>query len=221
MATKISPAWLILAAALAVPGALFYNWRSHLNTQSKAELEKRVRGRMPEGAPIFGQAPGQEKLSNPISAAAPASAATVAAAPAAAAADASPNPAAAPTPSAATVEAPAAVAEIALPRDPMLSPLDKVRLAEAEALQERARHEVEQQAGRKERTTASRLPEKSGRERVDLQGIVSNGEGDKAIINGETFSEGDKVAGVTIVKITQSGVVFSFHNKRFIKSISK
>lgn len=240
MSTKSSAGWIIMAAALAVPGFMFYNWRTHLNTQSRADLEKRVRNRLPEGAPIFGAAPAQHKLNNPIveapvSQAATAQALATPSAPAIAAA-APPEVAAAPpalavstpaanqSPSSPSSSAPllqtGPIAEITLARDPMLSPYDKATLAEAELKQRLAREELEEAAH--SRRVRKRAPAEKPAERlVDLQGIVSTAGGNKAIVNGEVVGEGDFVGSVKVLKISPSGVVFLHKNKRFIKGMDK
>jgi hypothetical protein len=292
MATKSSAGWVILAAALAVPGFMFYQWYAHLNTQSKKDLETSVRRHMPAGAPIFGTAPASDKMTNPMaqpgqaapassapgsapvgaasaSAAAAAAAQTAAAqpnAPSVAAAPASPPAAVGATVAAATVpvvaaaapqsQAPApsvasstgalmasagapgapeasgaaspysgvlqmgTIAPIVLARDPMLSPYDMVRIAEDELKKRRAAEEVEG-AATKTQHKKRVVEERPAESLVDLQGIVSTGDGDKAIVNGEVVGEGDLIGQVKVVKITPTAVVFLYHKKRFIKGISK
>ena len=257
MATKSSAAWLVLAAALAVPGFLFYQWFSRLNTQSRAELEMRVRKRIPAGEQMFGRAPSKEKLNNPIIQDKAAAAALAAAMPAAtpvvpavkastaAAADIAsaglpavpvdPTAAPAAAPAGAVGEAEAGaekpktvlqtgtIAPIVLARDPLLSPFDVVRIAEAEAKARRAQEELENEL-RKRKAGGGKKPKTRGIDPstlVDLQGIVSTEAGDKAIVNGEVVGEGDQVGEIKIIKISQSAVVFLYRNKRFMKGISK
>lgn len=72
MAPKGSVGWVILAASLAVPGLLFYQWYARLDRAQKRELNLKVRSPIPEGGP-FAEAPAEEKLVNPIAAGAQAS----------------------------------------------------------------------------------------------------------------------------------------------------
>ena len=245
MANRSSTGWLMMSVALAVPGFLFYNWWSHLNTQSRAQLDKHVRNRLPQGAPIFGAAPAQQKLSNPISQVNQAPAEASLAAPASAATSTSPVPTAtaaqlaspapeapASVPLAAASAASAAgdsvlqtgpIPQIVLARDPMLSPYDMVRIAEAELKQRQAAQELLEAAKNKARGKARKAAksEKPAESLVDLQGIVSSGDGQRAIVNGEMVGEGDIIGGVKVVRISPDAVVFLYHKKRFIKGISK
>ncbi|MDE2237280.1 MAG: general secretion pathway protein GspB [Elusimicrobia bacterium] len=106
---------------------------------------------------------------------------------------------------------------VELPRDPMLSPADRLELAQAEALR--------RSGGRRAKRPSQRVRrrrELTGAERVELQGIIAiKGGGGRAIVNGQTVAAGDTIAGVKVLKITQSEVVFSYRNKRFIKSVGK
>ena len=125
MATKNSAGWVIIVAALAVPGGMFYTWNARKQKAEKDALEVHVRRNMPKDAPLFNAAPGGEKLNNPMAGAAvtPSTATAVAApapAPAAppigAAKPAAPPPVPTPTPTPAPVVAtppPAAVAPAA------------------------------------------------------------------------------------------------------------
>ena len=67
MAARSSAGWIVLVVALAVPGFLFFNWWSQLNSENRRQLTVKVRNRLPPGTPMFGQPPTQERLSNPIS----------------------------------------------------------------------------------------------------------------------------------------------------------
>ncbi len=259
MATRNNAAWLVLAAALAVPGFMFFYWWTNLNTQSRSDLQRRVRRRL-GGSQVFGAAPAQEKLRNPMSPAA-SPAAAPAAAPvavssgaagltprpgglvASAAAQPAPSvaahPAAAPATSAPSA-APAASAEkpdaalsvlqtgpigqIVLARDPLLSPYDLVRIAQEEERKRQIEEELKKAAWL--RAHPPKRPKYVPQEvdpntLVELQGIVSNDEGDKAIVNGEMVQEGDTIAGVKVLKISPTAVVFQYRKKRFMKGISK
>ena len=252
MAAKSSAGWLVLLAALAIPGFMFFQWWTHLNSQSKADLEKRVRNRLPAGQ-IFSAAPaGDDKPVNPLAQqAAPAastgtpvavtgSSGVVTAAPAAGAAEAG-APGLTPLANAATTTPPVSgpeatggaappaaltmlqtgtIAQVVLARDPFLSPFDLVRLAEAEAAQRRAQAELEDAANKKTRTQRA-IEARPAESLVELQGIVSTAEGDKAIVNGEMVGQGDMIGQVKVVRITPTGVVFLYRGKRFIKGISK
>lgn len=231
-------AWLVLAAALAVPGFLFYRWWSHLDTESKKQLNMKVRKRLPADEALFRGAPQADRLTNPMAQQTAVSTATLAAATTetlSAAMDpvtgyvAAPGDAAAPGLS--SVEAAAstgvftATPEQALvplaviTRDPTLSPYDVARLEQM--AQEKALREQEL----RDELARSKAPkvryEPDPRTKVDLQGIVSTDEGEKAIVNGEVVAAGDVVSGVKVVQITPKAVVFSYKGKRFSKMISK
>jgi hypothetical protein len=112
--------------------------------------------------------------------------------------------------------------QIVLARDPMLSPFDMVRIAEDELRRRRAQEEMEAEVKHREVKKHYKAPEKPAETLVDLQGIISTpDQGDKAIVNGEMVGEGDVIAGVKVVKITPTGVVFTYHTKRFVKSVSR
>jgi hypothetical protein len=238
---KGSAGWLILVAALAVPGFLFYNWWSNQSAANRAELEKRVRNRLPPGTPMFNSQPAQEKLDNPLgqaeaSAAAPAAQASTSSVQAAAlpvtASSApvvvEPAPAAVPVPVPVPADAPAGsvgVAEstetfVALARAPTLSPYDMVRIEQASLERELRRRELAEgvQVTRKREVRKIERPVEND---IDLQGIVSTDEGQKAIINGEMVAEGELVRGAKIVKITSTAVVFMHRGRRFSKTISQ
>lgn len=60
--------WAILAAALAIPGLLFYNWWSHLKAERQKSISQKARGRVPETGVFAPPAPDAGKLVNPVSA---------------------------------------------------------------------------------------------------------------------------------------------------------
>ena len=216
-----------------MPGFLFFQWWTHINSQNKAELERRVRNRLPAGQQVFSQPPVQQKLSNPIrldEAAAPAVAPEAAPALIEAAGPApvavssvSVETAARQTPEASVLQT-GVIAQIVLARDPLLSPFDAVRIAEAEAKARHAQEELEAAALQRVEAPAVKkkiYQEPSVESLVELQGVVSTEEGIRAIVNGEAVVEGDFVGKVKVVKISPSSVVFLYRNKRFIKTISK
>lgn len=234
MKGKGSAGWLILIAALAVPGLLFYNWWSKQSAANRAELEKKVRSR---GVEVFGGAQDTAKLGNPLDgkAAAPGVSASTSAAVAVSTPAAAQVQASTATPTAGDdsttllrQESPPAAAPVAassdtlvaLARDPTLSPYDLVRIEQI-AL-EKAQRERELREGihiARKRTV--RVVEHPVENDIDLQGIVSTDEGDKAIINGEMVGEGELVKGAKVVKITSQTVVFMYKGRRFSKVITK
>ncbi len=59
---------------------------------------------------------------------------------------------------------------------------------------------------------------------VNVQGIISNAEsGFRAIVNNEVFGAGESVGRtkITVVKITDNGVVFEYQGKRFSKDVNR
>ena len=244
--------WLILAAALAVPGFLFYNWWSHLKAERdhaiSAKASKRADGGVFQtppplagrlvnpmapstGAPAgFAPAPGTASTSAPAGFA-PATAMTPAAMsapnpsalPMAGAAPAGTMPAALST--GAVSASPGAVvastATIVLSRDPMMSPMDQVRLQEA-VLAEEARLRALADANRPQ---AKRVVKKKVQppieSKIELQGIVAKSDGDNlAIINGATVNPGesftvDNYKGkVKVLKITSSEVTLDYNGRK-------
>lgn len=113
------------------------------------------------------------------------------------------------------------IAQVVLARDPLLSPYDVVRIAEAEAAKQRALDELEAEKNRKRGRTRRVEQERPAESLVDLQGIVTTGEGEKAIVNGEMVGEGDMVGAIKVVSITPDYVVFLHKGKRFKKGVSK
>lgn len=231
MKAKGSMGWVFLLAALAVPGFLFYHWWSGLNSDMKSQTSQKAKRRVPEGELFGGQEDSAKKFTNPIVSTDAAAAQAPAAmpqqpdpAPASAAAAAPAEPAPAPVEGAVpvavqeapTVPAPAPAAEF---RDPTLSPYDIYRMELAELERQNRQREV-QNAVVVVRPVRRREPPIEST--INLQGIVSNAEGGhKAIVNGEMFAEGDRVANVKILQITQKGVVFLHKNKKFTKSVRR
>lgn len=238
---RSAAAWLVLAAALAVPGFLFYRWWSHLDAESKKQLNMKVRKRLPADETLFKGAPDDARLTNPMAqdaavSTAPAalSAGATEAALAAAQVPLSPQDAlilqaqglgAAPAAAdpAASTEAvhvePVLEPLAAITRDPTLSPYDVTRLEQL-AL-EKAIREQELRDELSIRTRPKVRYEPDPRTKVELQGIVSTEEGEKAIVNGEVVGAGDLISGIKVLQITPRGVVFIYKGKRFTKTISK
>ncbi len=244
--------WLILVAALAVPSLLFYNWWAKQSEAQRAELQRKVKNRLPPGTPMFGAQPPQNKLDNPLDRVQPSTAATAAVAgvapstataavatiqpPAAEpTASPSPSPSQAPAPPetqpaaqgiAASDAASASPAPVAvdvdtgatLSRDPTLSPYDVVRIEQKKLEDELRKSELH--AGAPKRKVPRHI-EHPVENDIDLQGIVSADDGDKAIINGEMVAEGELVKGAKVVKITSQTVVFMYRGRRFSKTITK
>ncbi len=248
-----SGGWLVLIAALAVPGFLFYNWSRGLKADHERALSLKARARLSQGAGVFAATPAGGRLVNPIAAPAvakpsapkaPSAATATRAAPAAARAapgnargsapTAAPStvlisPAFhAPTVSTATQTPSVSTSSVLLERDPFVSPLDLVRIREAEAERERLRRlaweaaHPPKKAAHHVRAVVRRIEDD-----VDLQGIVTSPDGSaRAIVNDETLSVGDSFAApghegrVTIVEITSDAVWFVYKNRRFKKIVA-
>jgi hypothetical protein len=253
MATKSSIGWLILAFALAVPGVLFYQWYTHLDLEKKKALSMKVRlqetGLFPKS-----QQKGKlvNPIAQPASAAAAQPAAdasapaaglpvpdspagaepTAAVVPAATAVPPDPEEPGAPPPTVPASEAaPEASPSTAAAqinaflawRDPTLSPYDQVRI-EQMALEKEIRLQELQDAA-EQKSKPVRKPQIQIEKLIDLQGIVSAGGTNKAIVNNEVVGEGDTVktsAGpIRVVRITTQSVGFAYKDKRFSKSVSR
>lgn len=222
--------WAVLAAALAVPGLLFYNWWARLKAEHDSSVAAKARSRLPQGGVFNLPPPSSARLVNPIASAAappPPRARSIdpgaLPAPAAAAATLAP-PQAAPPPAAAPEVAFAAPASSAAAptRDPTLSPLDVVHLREAELERERnerALRETVQGRPAKRRRARREAPIES---RIELQGVVTNPDGQNmAIVDGasvapgQDFSVGGYPGRVRVVRISAAGVVFEHRGRRF------
>lgn len=218
--------WVILVVALAVPGVLFYNWWSHLKAEREKSVAAKAHGRVPEGG-VFQAASPNAKLVNPMTPAvstdtAPAPVAAGGTPPAAASdaqAAVSATPAPAPIPAAASTVAAAAP----LKRDPTMSPLDAVRIAQEEEARRRAAEDLANlNAGRQARVT--RKVKNNPVDTLELQGIISNPEsGFKAIVNNEVVGVGEMIGstGIKVLKINDLGVTFLYQGKRFSKGVSR
>ncbi len=248
-AAKGGLGWAILAAALAIPGFLFFNWWTHLKAERQKSISQKARGRVPTEGVFSTPAPDTGRLVNPV--AASTSAPAVAAAPVAAspvmdpglavAAEAAPAPTSAPAPtdgSAASVPAgvapPSAAPDAAvtassaaaagLTRDPTLSPMDVVRLQQEEM--ERRLAEERMRAELANRGKPVKRVEPPIENFVDLQGIIANADGEnKAIVNDVVVGVGEEFEArgrsVRVMKITAAGVTFQYKNKRFVKNVNR
>jgi|GEM_PF-1762746 len=249
--------WVILVAALAVPGFLFYNWSSRLKADHDKSLTAKARGRLPDGGVFQTPPAASARLVNPIApstapvgGAAPAGMKPPMAAPAAPALPPPPLPgmrapagapaaaasAAAPlggaAASASTAAKPAGVttstaAAVDLPRDPLISPLDIVRIREAEEEAERQRRLALMKSEPRRTVRAPKPVERKIDDDVELQGIVTSSDGRPlAIVNDETLGAGQAFTlpghpgQVKIVSISADTVVFVYKNKRFKKVVT-
>ncbi len=226
MTTKSTVGWLILAFSLIVPGMIFYQWYVHTNDVRMHDLNVKVRSRLPEGGP-FAIPPSQNKPITPIpeiSSAPVAAAAEVSAVPAAVSED-KPEPpapeAAVPAPSVQASSAPAI--DFHSWRDPTLSPYDKILMERLEMERQLKIHELQDASHKARRSSAQKESGLSSIiKRLDLQGIVSKpGGGNSAIVNGQAVQEGDLIGEVKVLRITPQKVVFSYKNRRFIKSLNQ
>ena len=107
-------------------------------------------------------------------------------------------------------------ATFVLSRDPMMSPLDAVRLQEAALAEEERLRELNHHA-----RPAKKAAQRPIESRIELQGIVGQDGNNMAMINGLTVSAGESlaVAGypgkVKIVKITASAVTLDYKGRKF------
>jgi hypothetical protein len=229
--------WVILAAALAVPGFLFYNWWSHLKAEHDRGVSAKARTRAEGG--VFQASPTAGRLINPMS---PSTSAPAGFPPPAAGQSVAPGLASAPPPGAVPAApmpqtisaAPGAVAmssaaTVVLPRDPMMSPLDMVHVQEAE-IEAAARLQALADAAAQRGRPYRRPPppkQKPIETRIELQGIVAKADGDNlAIINGATVNPGEKFsvegyAGkVLILKITSAVVTLEYKGRKIKLSVN-
>lgn len=220
--------WAILAVALAVPGVLFYNWWSHLKAEREKTVAAKARGRVQNGA-VFQSSPNA-RLINPISESASALPVAAPDAPVASTVPAVASEAIAGAPLPEPIVNPAASVFAAseppaappLPRDPTLSPSDRLREREAEAAKLRAARDLDEMSRTKlaGKSKKPALPTKG----MEVQGIIINPEsGNKAIVNNEVVGIGSYVgkSKVKVVKISDSGVTFEFDGRRFSKGVSR
>ncbi len=205
-AGRVGFGWAILVATLAVPGFLFYNWWSHLKAERDHAISTKA-GKRADGG-VFQAPPSRAgRLINPMASAAVAPAAQAAPAPASAAS-------APPLSTTSAVSAPL--------RDPMISPLDAVRLREAALAEEYRLRSLAR--GRRSETPASA----SIGSRIELQGIVAkSGGGSLAIINGSTVRPGQSISianepgKVKVLKITSLEVTLEHQGRTFKLRVNK
>jgi len=230
-------AWLLMAAVLAVPSFLFYNWWSNSKKQVSAEISQgpgTVQVFQNEGGAQAAQPellpPAAAPAAQPFTASAapgqrPPSAAAQAPEPAPAQPQTSQPEAALeeqPEPAAETEAQPDAAAQAAVESSTAPQPVsyyapksdrdptfspDDYKRIRDEAMQ---RAEAERMARSAERNK----PREPGPEtRVVLQGIVGNA----AIINGDMYTAGQTVRGVKIVKVGADYIICDYKGKKFRK----
>jgi hypothetical protein len=256
--SRSSAGWVILAAALAVPGFLFYNWSSRLKADHDRSVTAKARNRVPQGN-VFETPPAASRLVTPAagagsaipgktgavampvanpastkpalpppslpSAAMPPIAASPASLPGAAGAPgAKPGGAASALAGSNAPGMTISSATVVLPRDPLISPLDTVRIHKYEQDLWNAQHPIEKP---KAHGVRSKPVERPVSEDVDLQGIVTSPDGRPlAIVNDETLSAGASFSApghagtVKILSITSDTVWFVYKNKRFKKVVT-
>ena len=203
--------WLILAAALAVPGILFYSWWSHMKAQREQSMAAKARGRIPEGG-VFQATPNPSKLVNPIaSSSSPVTVVEAAEAGTAQAAVTAPPADSIPTAPLAPTKVAAAAAPPALKRDPMISPFDALRLKEEDA----RRRSAQDQLHKYKRPRGGSVESS-----IEVLGIISGpGGAPKAIVNNDVVGVGQRIGGVRVVRITDTSVTFEYKGKKFTKSV--
>jgi cytoskeletal protein RodZ len=242
--TKGGLGWGILLFALAIPGFLFFNWWSNLKAERDRGLSSKSRSRQANPR-VFQPAPDR-RLVNPIStdsAKMPQSAAAIAIdsklIPAVSTDSAIPTPEEArikietpiSTPSVINkqVETSVSTSSYVLSRDPMMSPMDVVRIREREI--ENIRHAEELRLAlerqSKMRTRKKKVIERPIENFIELQGIVTTPGGDTLlIVNGVTLTSGGTfpVSGhsgkVSVISISPSDVIFEYKGKRFKKRVN-
>lgn len=217
--------WLLLAAILAVPSFLFYNWWS---TNKKNEALAQVPVQSISTAAIFPGAP-DASTTLPQSVPQPQKTARVEESPA----DNAPAPSTAAQISTAAVKSPSAAQSTAAvggsmapaaqaqasthsplasffnpksDRDPTMSPAEYRKLHEEE--ERRREEERNRQLALHRRTIES-----GGETRITLQGIVGN----SVIINGEAYWVGNTVKGVKLLKIGSDYVIGEYKGRKFKK----
>ena len=231
-------AWLLMAAVLAVPSFLFYNWWSNSKKQVSAEISQG-----PGPAQVFqpsegGAQPAQPAAQPPAAQPLPESATPQQRPPSASASAPEPAPAAQaeadqaaeqadPAPAAAQAEAaPAAQPEAAAQQGVEASTVPKpVSYYEPRSDRDptftpddyrRIRDEAARRAEEEQqvRNAERNKPREPGPEtRVVLQGIVGNA----AIINGDMYTAGQTVRGVRIVKVGADYIICDYKGKKFRK----
>ena len=219
--------WLFLAAVLAVPSFLFYNWWTNNN---KTEAEVRAPVQSVSTATIFADAQNKSAVQPAVPPTIASEGAVFKGAPAQRTVTASTASAY----GAASMSAPgsqlliqsaAAAAQVKkIPsvsgsvqaarwsyfntksdRDPTMTPADYQTIADNE------RQKLENE--RKYQLSMRKQRYDDGEGRIKLQGIVGN----SVIINGEMYSVGDTVTGVKIIKIGTNYLIGEHNGKKFKK----
>jgi len=208
--------WLLLAAILAVPAFLFYNWWSN-NKKNEARL---VSVQSVSTAAIFSNTPADQEdqvyaAEPPVRKAVPHNDTPVSAAQVSPAAKAGVARSTAAVPAGTATAAQASVSTRTVltsyydpksGRDPTITPAEYRRMKQDEAL----RREEERQR----QLLLRRQQRESGCEsRIALQGIV----GDSVIINGDVYTVGSTVQGAKLLKIGSNYVIGECKGQRFRK----
>jgi len=232
---------LILAAAVAAPAWLFYNWWQKVSAAKKAAVSQTsgpVSGVFsgapvvdvvrPSTAPVSVSTEPAGPIITVSSAAASAAAVAAGAAPQAVSVQkaavlsqtAAPSKAIASeavstnSHSGVSVPAQSMVYAPAVDKDPFLSPDDY------EALREEAGKLEEERRRRLEEEAAKRRGEKPGEkpiwQRISLQGIM----GKRAIVNDRVVNVGSSVLNARVVKITATTVTFDYKGQVFVKKLT-
>lgn len=235
--------WLALLLSLAIPAWMAYNWWSHLNDESKRQMSRKIRRRLPQGEGLFPGSPWREKFINPMAGAAPVvssgtlrgnnsfsrtapqqpiSRAQSAAAAAAMTADkpALAAPAAAPAEAAvATVLNRSTAAHANASPAPAVKAVERTFIARDPTLSPSDLMGMDQEGA--SRRPSAGVESRKGRieNAVDLQGIVAVGRRNKAIVNGRMVGEGDSIGQIKVVRITINRVTFAYKDKRFTKVV--
>ncbi|MGD9641556.1 MAG: hypothetical protein AB7V08_02330 [Elusimicrobiales bacterium] len=230
-------AWLLMAAVLAVPSFLFYNWWSNSKKQVSAEISQDP-GTVP---PVF-QSEGGAQAAQPAQAAPqpPDAAPAAQPAPESAAPQQRPPSAASQAPEPAPAAQPAGQAEAAPAAQPEDQPEDQPAAQQGvegstvpkpvsyyepkterdptftpddyKRIRDEAMRRAE--AERMSRNAERYKPREPGPEtRVVLQGIVGNA----AIVNGDMYTVGQTVRGVKIVKVGADYIICDYKGKKFRK----
>ena len=231
---RAAAGWAILAVALAVPAFSFLKWWSDLKSDQERLVSSKAAARKNDGT-IF-QTSSATRLVNPIAAPAHSMAAsTTSAAQNSTAAIAATPPPPAPDPLPRPLDpAPSAVApsepqdlSVILPRDPMMSPMDLVRMREEEIRQQDEAERIRRSAQSAKDSNRAHRQERPIEASVELQGIIATPGGTTlAIVNGTTVGQGAQlsVAGhsahVKVLRIGSTTVTFQYKNKRFNKTVS-
>ncbi|MFH1620381.1 MAG: hypothetical protein ABIG11_10840 [bacterium] len=225
--------WFALAAALAVPALLFYNWWTRMNAE-KMNLLQEGQEHAAAQRPFFKDT--EEPLPPPSTYHYQNAAGTRAVARAADPAVSRPRPRATqpgspgdntPLRAGRNASDPAAVSNTSVSvaaarvafststrilfapktdRDPTLSPEELAMIREEAERLERLRNMRRRPVVPRERRVEDRL---------ELQGIVESAGGSKAIINGEMRGRGSVVHGAKIVRVNSASVLFDHNGRRF------